>query len=65
MLTRCSGASASVCLRMSEYATRTVEVLLTPRWPAVRLGGSLRIPVDALTATLEGTRTGPTGKAAT
>lgn len=33
--------------------------------PAVRLGGSIRIPADALTAALEGTRTGPTGKAAT
>jgi excisionase family DNA binding protein len=33
--------------------------------PAVRVVGSLRIPSDALIATLEGTRTGPTGKAAT
>lgn len=33
--------------------------------PAVRLGGLVRTPADALTATLEGTRTGPTGKAAT
>jgi excisionase family DNA binding protein len=33
--------------------------------PAVRLGGSIRIPADELGATLEGTRTGPDGKAAT
>ena len=32
--------------------------------PAVRLGGSIRIPADALTAALEGTRTGPGGKVA-
>jgi hypothetical protein len=57
-------ASASVCLRMSEYATQPVEVLLTPRRPAVRVRGSLCIPSDALIATLEGTRTGPGERAA-
>jgi excisionase family DNA binding protein len=33
--------------------------------PAVRLGGLVRIPADALDAALEASRTGPTGKVAT
>ena len=32
-------------------------------WPAVRVGGSVRIPEAELRATLEATRTGPSGKA--
>lgn len=32
-------------------------------WPAVRVGGSVRIPEAELRATVEGTRTGPSGKA--
>ena len=34
-------------------------------WPAVRVGAAVRIPEAELRATLEATRTGPTGKAAT
>jgi len=33
--------------------------------PAVRLGGLVRIPADALAAALEDSRTGPSGEAST